>query len=303
MTPREQLAEVIAEVTNLKVLEIYRECHRIEDARSLDDHLTDLGKRIVEALGELPEDDARIQLHGPLLPLLPEDTERVLRRMLNTPPQPNNSPASTTGGQESAIDANHPAEGKSVGADPSGDQTVPPDKMSGSPEKPPGPAVLADRINAWMKREEASILDLSACSGVTQKTIYNILNGATKNPAESTRIKIVRVIENREPPPAKKKPAKPERVNGAGKPTKAPRGAIQFLQLQVGKYRKEKGCTNGGAAVDFGIPIHALEALENGRLPSTCSIARIAARIPEVEANRRVLFEARRRQENGAGAH
>lgn len=51
------LAETIAEVTNLKVLEVYRESHALADARKLDEHLIDLGHKIIDAVDDLPEQD------------------------------------------------------------------------------------------------------------------------------------------------------------------------------------------------------------------------------------------------------
>lgn len=57
MTTQAQMAETIAEVTELKALELYRECdaNTYGGVNVIDHHMVDLSKRIIGALGLLPK--------------------------------------------------------------------------------------------------------------------------------------------------------------------------------------------------------------------------------------------------------
>lgn len=353
-------AETIAEIVNLKVLEVYRDDgNTLNEARRLDQHLTDLGKRIVDSIERETEVDDRPTRTGfcenchKSIPI----GEAVLcsnceASELRTEP---NTPEAPAAGGHDAATGKQDAGSESVGTgspgtlEDGGEGTKkPPDKMSenspagdqptccdcGKPRSPssgqrcrscyqarakeralkkasrkaersPAEKVterhpLADELQAWIDRNGLSATSVSKSSGVSQPTISALLRGKTQQPSEAVTKALRKCMESGQQPAKKpaEKPAEKLQTNGASKPAGAPRGALQFLQLHVSRYCKEKGYSNTGAAIDFGVQPGDLEALDNGRIPSHFVIGRIALRIPEVETNKRVLFEARNRQEN-----
>lgn len=123
--------------------------------------------------------------------------------------------------------------------------------------------------------------------GVSSSVLYRVLNG--ENISEASRVNIEGSLSK--PPKIQPQIKHPE-----GKATLST--AVKFLQAHVNVYRHNRGYTLQGTAKDLGVPLTALEGLRNGHLPSIYAIACIANRIPEVSESRRILFEARRRQES-----
>jgi len=286
-----QLAEQFAEITNLKILEVYRETPTtaLGYAKVMDDHLNDLGKRIVEALEAATVPSAPDMYEVWLL-------ENKKNAQLNK--ESNESPTTDQ---------------KDKGSEP---ETARVDNVSGSPvsggdpdtpdQDERGPGYLKALVEAWKISLDCSNMKLATLAGVSDPTIGQILHG--RKVSDVTRDKVLEAIEKHETSCGVM--AVPEKLNGSGDQDEA--GAInsklqncdasnndagRFIQLQLNTWARLEHLGVKTAAKRLSVKESVIRSINAGKLPHPNIVRQLAKYIPAIEAQQSMLMHAAEHRE------
>jgi len=273
------LKELITEITNQKVLELYRQCSSItiNVAKEKDDNLTDLATRIIDALDLESNADHKYK------PSVPIETEKSPRDKSQTPI--GSGELDTKKSNESpAIDQHQRAE-----PDPEPDRV---DDGSGSAVSgaDPDPLRLTTSLRVFKNAHHMSNANIAKLAGVSDMTIGAIIKG--DHVSAKSRDKVLAAIADYKPKGEQAKKPEPEKANGIGD-----RPPAEFLQATLQALLDAEDLDPASAAGALMIQEHSIRSILAGHLPHSNIIFQLAKFIPEINANHAILLAAAEQNE------